>query len=86
MLLLLATLAHAADLGRRVSLDYRDADIHAVLRHLATVGGFDVVIDASVQATVTIQVKDVRLDDALAVLLLAKGLRYELVGDVLTVR
>jgi len=60
--------------GRRIDLDFKDADIHNILRLLAEVGGVNVVAGDDVSGTVTIRMRNVPWDQALSVILQAKGL------------
>jgi type IV pilus assembly protein PilQ len=60
--------------GRRIDLDLKDADIHNVLRLLAEVGRVNVVTADNVQGNVTIRMRNVPWDQALDVILQAKGL------------
>lgn len=60
--------------GRRVDLDFKDADIHNILRLLSEVGGVNIVTSDEVQGTVTIRMRNVPWDQALDVILQAKGL------------
>lgn len=60
--------------GLRVSLEFQDADIHAVLRFLADVGDVNLVAGDEVKGTVTLRLKDVAWEDALAAVLVSKGL------------
>ncbi|MES1178373.1 MAG: type IV pilus secretin PilQ [Myxococcales bacterium] len=60
--------------GRRIDLDLKDADIHNVLRLLADVGQVNIVTADNVSGTVTIRMRNVPWDQALDVVLQAKGL------------
>jgi type IV pilus assembly protein PilQ len=60
--------------GRRIDLDLKDADIHNVLRLLADVGQVNIVTADNVAGTVTIRMRNVPWDQALDVVLQAKGL------------
>jgi type IV pilus assembly protein PilQ len=60
--------------GRRIDLDLKDADVHNVLRLLAEVGRVNVVTADNVQGSVTIRMRNVPWDQALDVILQAKGL------------
>lgn len=60
--------------GRRIDLDFKDADIHNILRLLAEVGGVNIVTADDVAGTVTIRMRNVPWDQALLVILQAKGL------------
>lgn len=57
-----------------VSVDLVDADIRSVLRLFAEVGGLNFVMTDEVKGTVTARLTDVHWEDALATILLAKGL------------
>ncbi|MEO8920440.1 MAG: type IV pilus secretin PilQ [Polyangiaceae bacterium] len=60
--------------GRRIDLDLKDADVHNVLRLLADVGQVNIVTADNVSGTVTIRMRNVPWDQALDVVLQAKGL------------
>jgi type IV pilus assembly protein PilQ len=71
--------------GRRVSLDFKDADIGNILRLIAEVSDLNVIAGEEVQGTVTIRLVDVPWDQALDVILLTKGLGFVRVGNVLRI-
>jgi type IV pilus assembly protein PilQ len=71
--------------GRRIDLDFKDADIHNILRLLAEVGGVNVVTSDEVSGSVTIRMRDVPWDQALDVILQAKGLGAERKGNLIRV-
>jgi type IV pilus assembly protein PilQ len=71
--------------GRRVSLDFKDADIGNILRLIAEVSDLNVIAGEEVQGTVTIRLVDVPWDQALDVILLTKGLGFIRVGNVLRI-
>ncbi len=60
--------------GRRIDLDFKDADIHNILRLISEVGEVNVVTADNVQGRVTIRMLNVPWDQALEVILQAKGL------------
>ena len=60
--------------GRRIDLDLKDADVHNVLRLLADVGQVNIITADNVSGTVTIRMRNVPWDQALDVVLQAKGL------------
>lgn len=60
--------------GKRVSLDFQDADIINVLRLLAEVSKLNMVIGDNVKGKITIKMLDVPWDQALDVILKMKGL------------
>ncbi|MEO0324515.1 MAG: type IV pilus secretin PilQ [Myxococcota bacterium] len=71
--------------GRRIDLDFKDADIHNILRLLAEVGGVNVVTADDVSGTVTIRMRNVPWDQALDVILQAKGLGLVRQGNLIRV-
>ncbi|MGH7286390.1 MAG: secretin and TonB N-terminal domain-containing protein, partial [Polyangiaceae bacterium] len=71
--------------GRRIDLDLKDADIHNILRLLADVGRVNVVTADDVQGNVTIRMRNVPWDQALDVVLQAKGLGMVRQGNLIRV-
>jgi type IV pilus assembly protein PilQ len=66
--------------GRFVDLDFKDADIHNVIRLVAEVWGRNVVIPDEVKGTVSIKLNNVRVDRAFDVILKSKGLSWSYEG------
>jgi type IV pilus assembly protein PilQ len=66
--------------GRKISLDFKDADIQNVLRLIAEVSGKNVVISEAVQGKVTIRLMNVPWDMALDVILKTYALDKEELG------
>jgi type IV pilus assembly protein PilQ len=71
--------------GRRISLDFKDADIGNILRLIAEVSDLNVIAGEEVSGKVTIRLVDVPWDQALDVILLTKGLGFIRVGNVLRI-
>ncbi len=71
--------------GRRIDLDLKDADIHNILRLLADVGRVNIVTADDVQGSVTIRMRNVPWDQALDVVLQAKGLGMVRSGNLIRV-
>ncbi len=71
--------------GRRISLDFKDADIGNILRLIADVSDLNIIAGEEVSGTVTIRLVDVPWDQALDVILLTKGLGFTRVGKVLRI-
>src|SRR5581483_349534 len=71
--------------GRPIDLDLKDADIGNVCRLLADVGKVNIVLGDGVQGSVTLSMKRVPWDQALAAVIEAKGLRTEREGNVILV-
>ena len=70
---------------RRISLDFQDANIKAVLRLLAEEGGVTIVSGDDVKGNVTLSMKKVPWDLALDSILDAQGLIKKQKDDVITV-
>ncbi len=71
--------------GRRIDLDFHNADIHNILRMIAEVGGVNIVTSDEVQGSVTIRMRNVPWDQALDVILQAKGLGMVRRGNLIRV-
>lgn len=71
--------------GRKIDLDFKDADIHNILRLLSEVGNVNVVTADDVTGKVTIKMKAVPWDQALDVILSAKGLGMVRRGNLIRV-
>jgi hypothetical protein len=72
--------------GAPVDLDLKGADIHDALRLLAEVGRVNIVVAGEVNGTVTMKLKRVPWDQALDVIVKARGLTIEREGNVVLVR
>ncbi len=71
--------------GRRIDLDLKDADIHNILRLLADVGKVNIVTADDVSGNITIRMRNVPWDQALDVVLQAKGLGMVWQGNLIRV-
>jgi type IV pilus assembly protein PilQ len=71
--------------GRKISLDFKNADVHDVLRILADVSGLNIVATDDVKARVTLRLIEVPWDQALDVVLQANGLEKSQAGNVITI-
>ena len=71
--------------GRRISLDLKDAEIQNVLRLLADVSKLNIVAAEDVQGKVTIKLRNVPWDQALDIILRAKGLDKTRNGNIIRV-
>jgi len=68
--------------GRRISLDFQQADITNVLRLIAEVSGFNIVVGESVKAKVTLKLVSVPWDQALDMLLKMNSLGMLREGNI----
>ncbi len=71
--------------GRRIDLDFKDADIHNILRLLSDVGHVNIVTADDVSGSVTIRMRNVPWDQALDVILMAKKLGMVRDGNLIRV-
>ncbi|HYC22040.1 MAG TPA: secretin and TonB N-terminal domain-containing protein, partial [Candidatus Bathyarchaeia archaeon] len=71
--------------GRRISLEFKDADIQNVLRIIADVAQKNIVATEDVKGRVTIVLRDLPWDQALDILLKSTGLEKVEENDVITV-
>ena len=72
-------------IGQKISLEFKNADIHDVLRILADVSGLNLVSTDDVKGKITLRLVDVPWDQALAVVLQANGLESVQSGNVVTI-
>ena len=71
--------------GRLIDLDLKNADIHNILRLLSEVGNVNIITADDVSGSVTIKMKSVPWDQALDLILSAKGLGMVRRGNLLRV-
>lgn len=70
---------------RLISLDFKDADIHNLLRILAEFSGVNIVAGEAVKAKVTVRLQNVPWDQALDAVVKAAGLAYVREGNIIRV-
>jgi type IV pilus assembly protein PilQ len=71
--------------GRKVSLDFKDADIKNILRLIAEVSDLNIIAGDDVQGKITMRLVDVPWDQALDVVLQARALGKSQVGNVMRI-
>ncbi len=71
--------------GRRVSFEFKDIDIHNLLRIIAEVSKRNMVVADNVGGKVTIRLRNVPWDQALDIILKSKGLDKEETGNIIRV-
>ncbi|MDN6180634.1 MAG: type IV pilus secretin PilQ [Halomonas subglaciescola] len=71
--------------GKRLSLNFQDIEVRAVLSTLAKFTGLNIVASDSVSGRVTLNLNDVPWDQALALILQSKGLDSRKEGNVMVV-
>ncbi len=71
--------------GKKVSFEFKDIDIHNLLRVIAEVSKKNIVVADDVTGKITIRLRNVPWDEALDIILASKGLGKEEIGDILRV-
>ncbi len=72
-------------IGRRISLDFQQADVTNILRLIADVSGFNIVVGEGVKSKVTMKLVNVPWDQALDMLLKMNGLGMIRQGSIVWV-
>ncbi len=70
---------------KRLTIDLRNADILNVLRLIADEGNINIVAGDDVSGSITVRLRSVPLDEALAIILRSKGYGWEQTGNILRV-
>jgi len=71
--------------GERLTLNFQDIEVRAVLQLLADASGQNIVVSDSVNGSVTLRLQNVPWDQALAIILQTKGLGQRREGNVILV-
>lgn len=71
--------------GTRVSFEFKDIDIHNLLRVLAEVSKKNIIVGDDVKGTITIRLRNVPWDQALDLVLRSKGLGKEVEGNIIRI-
>ena len=71
--------------GRKITLDFKDADIVNVLRMLSEIGSENIVVTDDVRGRTTVRLVDVPWDQALDVVLQTNRLACVKIGNVMRV-
>ncbi|HET6437354.1 MAG TPA: type IV pilus secretin PilQ [Anaeromyxobacter sp.] len=71
--------------GRRITLDFHDIDIRNLLRLIADVSKKNILVADDVKGKVTVSLRNIPWDQALDLVLRAKGLGKEEIGNVIRV-
>ena len=71
--------------GRKISLDFMDADIRNILKLVAEVSGLNIVVGDDVRGRVTLRLLKVPWDQALEVILQSQSLGMVRVGNVIRI-
>ncbi|OBS08219.1 Type IV pilus biogenesis protein PilQ [Acidihalobacter prosperus] len=71
--------------GQRISLNFQNIPVRSVLQLLADFTGLNIVVSDAVTGSVTLRLKNVPWDQALAIILQAKGLAEKRSGNVIMI-
>jgi type IV pilus assembly protein PilQ len=71
--------------GKKITLDFKEADIHNILRLFAEVSDLNIITTDDVKGKVTVRLVDVPWDQALDILLQANNLGVERIGNVIRI-
>jgi len=71
--------------GKKISLDFQDADLTAILRLIGDVSGYNVVIHPDVKGKITLKLLNVPWDQALELILKTHGLDAVTEGNVMRI-
>ncbi|HEB76629.1 MAG TPA: type IV pilus secretin family protein [Nitrospirae bacterium] len=71
--------------GRKISLDFQDADIIPIFRLLADVSGYNIVVDPQVKGKITIKLINVPWDQALDLILKTHNLGMVVEGNIIRI-
>ena len=71
--------------GKRISMDFKDANIHNILRLISDVAKINIITSDDVKGTVTVTLRNVPWDQALEIILKTKGLGMKKTGNIIRV-
>ncbi|MFH1263803.1 MAG: type IV pilus secretin PilQ [Pseudomonadota bacterium] len=71
--------------GRKISLDFKDAEVRSIFRLIAEISKFNMIISDDVDGRVTIRLDDVPWDQAFAIILQTRGLWFERYGNIVRI-
>lgn len=71
--------------GKRISLNFQDIQVRAVLQLLADFTGINIVASDAVKGSITLRLNDVPWDQALDIILTTQGLDKRQVGNVILI-
>ncbi len=81
----LASAAKGVYTGEKLSLNFQNTDVRAVLQVIADFTGKNIITSDTVTGNLTLRLKDVPWDQALDIILESKGLDKRQIGDVIWV-
>ncbi len=79
------TLVEGRYTGRKLSLDFQDADIVPIFRLLADISGYNIVVDPNVKGKLTMKLINVPWDQALEIILKTFNLGKSVEGNIIRI-
>lgn len=83
--LLFTALPNSASAGKLITVELNNADIHSAIRIVAEVSRLNFVVDEQVGGRLTLKLRNVPWEDALAAILKAKDLGQERTGTIVRI-
>lgn len=71
--------------GKRVSFEFKDIDLHNLLRIIAEISKKNIIVGDDVSGKITIRLRNVPWDQALEIVLRSKGLGKEELGNIVRI-
>ena len=71
--------------GRRISLNFQDISVRAVLQLIAEFTGVNLVVSDGVQGNITLRLNNIPWDQALSIIMKTRGLVKRKMGDVILI-
>jgi len=71
--------------GKKISLNFQDIDVRAILQIIADFSGFNVITSDSVKGSLTLRLQNVPWDQALDIILKSKALDKRQIGNVMLI-
>lgn len=71
--------------GKRISLNFQDIDIRAVLQLLADFTGINIIVSTNVKGNITLRLNDIPWDQALDIILTTQNLDKRKTGNVMLI-
>lgn len=71
--------------GKRITLNFQNIKVRSILQVLAEYTGTNIVVSDTVKGDITLRLRDVPWDEALAIILRTRGLDYRQFGGILMI-
>ena len=71
--------------GKRISLNFQNIEVHAVLQLIADFTGINIIVSTNVSGSITLRLNDIPWDQALEIILTTQHLEQRMMGNVMLV-